>query len=71
MKPKYKLTEENAPEYAQYMINVSRINVKKKYFSWNDVLKRRKLRNEYILLYKMSKDVDWVFYFIDSKPFIS
>eukprot|EP01080_Neovahlkampfia_damariscottae_P010721 gene10721-3341_t len=60
LKPKQKISKENVQEHLDYIINVARKNVKKKYFSWNDIIQRKNQRKEYIQLYKMYKDLDWL-----------
>lgn len=60
MKPKTKLNKKNPKEWLNFVIQVSRNEVSKNYFSWKEVLQRKKDREDYIKLYKRFKKVAWL-----------
>ncbi|KAL9658375.1 hypothetical protein ABK040_015695 [Willaertia magna] len=59
LRPKGDYTSEDKKLWWEYAINSAKELVEKKHFTWEQVMERKKQRNEYIDLFKRTKEFPW------------
>jgi hypothetical protein len=60
IKPSLEFKKETLDDWWSFAYNSTKKIIKKKYFSWSDVLKRKEERETYIQLYKRKMELPWL-----------